>query len=87
MANESVAYATRLPSSVTSEPISFAAFYLARQLGSEVQCASRTTYCSNPIIRQLTTSVHVSHSVLRLCICKFYCTMNGRLFILYQLQM
>jgi len=50
--------------------ISFAAFYLARQLGSEVQCASRTTYCSNPIIRQLTPSVHISHSVLCLCIRK-----------------
>lgn len=86
MVNESVAYATRLPSSVTSEPISFAAFYLARQLRSEVQCASRTTYCSDPIIRQLTPSVHMSHSVLRLCICKFYCTMNGHILILYQLQ-
>jgi hypothetical protein len=84
--NESVAYATRLPSSVTSEPISFAAFYLARQLGCEVQCASRTMYYSDPIIRQLTASVHISHSVLRPCNCKFYCTVNGHLLILYQLQ-
>ena len=86
MVNESVAYATRLPSSVTSEPISFAAFYLARQLDSEVQCASRATYCSDPIIRQLTTSVRISHSLLRFCIRKLYCTMKGHLLILYQLQ-
>ena len=86
MVNESARYATGLPSCVTSEPISFAVFYLARQLGSEVQCASRTTYRSNPVILQLTPSVHISHSALRLCILRFYCTVNRHLPISYQLQ-